>query len=145
MAIHAAYPPGVEIGLDDAARDERVMQWIDGLGERRGDAVAVAYDGESPCGAAWTRLFDDREVHGIVGVFGLGYPALLIAVAPEHRGKGHGKKLIGSISDDLSEQGFAGMTLCVSKSNTPAIALYKSTGLIEHSFDDKLILMVKPL
>jgi hypothetical protein len=83
MAMLAAYPPWSAISAQAAINDPRVMQWVHELGARRGDACAVRYDGDQAVGAAWTRLFDDQEVHGIVGVVGQNSPALLIAVAPE--------------------------------------------------------------
>jgi ribosomal protein S18 acetylase RimI-like enzyme len=156
MAMLAAYPPwsAMSVGRGRptyvaAINDPRVMQWVHELGARRGDACAVLYDGNRAVGAAWTRLFDDQEVRGIVGVVGQNSPALLssllVAVAPEHQGKGYGAQLIASLAAQVKSQGFPSISLSVSRANSPALALYHKTGFVEYSSDEKSVLMIKHL
>ena len=54
-----------------------------------------------------------------------------IAVDPEYRGKGIGKKLMNVVSDNLSNLGAKQISLMVRKSNEPAINMYEGLNYIK--------------
>lgn len=54
-----------------------------------------------------------------------------IAVAPEHRGRGHGAELLARIMDVARERGVKSMYLEVRTSNREAVALYRRFGFAE--------------
>jgi [ribosomal protein S18]-alanine N-acetyltransferase len=58
----------------------------------------------------------------------LGYPLLRIAVSPEARGQGLGRRLLEACQRDLAEEGLVHLYLEVRASNASAIRLYRSCG-----------------
>ncbi len=51
-----------------------------------------------------------------------------IAVYPEYRGKGIGRRLMEHVQQQAQQQGYKTMVLDVEKDNNPAISLYKKIG-----------------
>jgi [ribosomal protein S18]-alanine N-acetyltransferase len=97
-----------------------VMSW-----GRPGDAAVIAYDETGNVGAAWYRLFKEREP-------GYGFvdeqtPELSIAVVPSRRGKGFGEELLAALLARAKEGGFAQISLSVEPDN-PALRLYERHG-----------------
>jgi GNAT superfamily N-acetyltransferase len=86
------------------AEDEErpVYRYVQNWG-RAGDAGVMALDGPHAYGAAWYRLFTEREP-------GFGFvdpetPELTIAVVPSRRGKGAGKELLEALLAHARETG----------------------------------------
>ena len=99
-----------------------VMSW-----GRPGDAAVIAYGESGNVGAAWYRLFKEREP-------GYGFvdeqtPELSIAVVPSRRGKGYGDELLTGLLTQARKDGFAQVSLSVEPDN-PALRLYE-----RHGFD----------
>ena len=97
-----------------------VMTW-----GRPGDAAVIAYDEAGNVGAAWYRLFKEREP-------GYGFvdeqtPELTIAVVPSRRGKGYGEDLLAALLAQAKSEGFAQVSLSVEPDN-PALRLYQRYG-----------------
>ena len=97
-----------------------VMSW-----GRPGDAAVIAYDDAGNVGAAWYRLFKEREP-------GYGFvdeqtPELSIAVVPSRRGKGFGEELLAGLLAQAKRDGFEQISLSVEPDN-PALRLYERHG-----------------
>ena len=97
-----------------------VMSW-----GRAGDAAVIAYDEAGNVGAAWYRLFKEKEP-------GYGFvdeqtPELSIAVVPSRRGKGYGDELLGALLEQARKDGFRQISLSVEPDN-PALRLYERYG-----------------
>lgn len=97
-----------------------VMSW-----GRPGDAAVIAYDEAGNVGAAWYRLFREREP-------GYGFvdeqtPELSIAVVPSRRGKGFGEELLAALLRQAKKDGFEQVSLSVEPDN-PALRLYERHG-----------------
>jgi ribosomal protein S18 acetylase RimI-like enzyme len=97
-----------------------VMSW-----GRPGDAAVIAYDEAGNVGAAWYRLFKEREP-------GYGFvdertPELSIAVVPSRRGKGYGEELLAALLAQAKKDGFEQISLSVEPDN-PALRLYERYG-----------------
>jgi len=97
-----------------------VMNW-----GRPGDAAMIAYDETGNVGAAWYRLFKEKEP-------GYGFvdertPELSIAVVPSRRGKGFGDELLSALLGQARKDGFTQISLSVEPDN-PALRLYERHG-----------------
>jgi GNAT superfamily N-acetyltransferase len=100
------------------AEDEErpVYRYVQNWG-RAGDAGVMALDGPHAYGAAWYRLFTEREP-------GFGFvdpetPELTIAVVPSRRGKGAGKELLEALLAHARETGYAAVSLSAAKEQVP--------------------------
>lgn len=118
------------IGRDLPSRDEvlsnpQVLAFVEGWG-RPGDAGIVAECDLEPVGAAWIRVFDDDDPEG--GFVGGQTPELLIALVPEHRGKGVGGLLLTALIARAREDGMPSIGLNVPRANLPAVSLFRSHG-----------------
>jgi len=69
------------------------------------------------CGVILTSIVSDRVAH-----------ITQLCVAPEQRGRGLGRNMIGHAVRILRQRGFQGATLTVTLANTRAIQLYRSLG-----------------
>lgn len=128
MLLEAAYPPTERRpSNEEALRDPRIQQWLLDFGKVLGDLAVVAYDGDQPIGAAWCRVFDREQVHGIVGVVDEDIPALAIGVRSAYRGQGVGTSLLEKLCDVCRQKGFEAVSLAVGRSN-PALTLYERSG-----------------
>jgi ribosomal protein S18 acetylase RimI-like enzyme len=97
-----------------------VMSW-----GRAGDAAVIAYDDAGNVGAAWYRLFKEREPgYGFVDAQ---TPELSIAVVPSRRGKGYGEELLAALLAQAKKDGFEQISLSVEPDN-PALRLYQRHG-----------------
>jgi ribosomal protein S18 acetylase RimI-like enzyme len=102
--------------------------------------VVGEVDGE-PMGACWMRL--------IRGGAGLGYveddtPQLGIALLPEFRGRGFGRRLMLTALDAARAHGYRQVALTVHPQN-PAIRLYESCGFEKREVRSTYHLMVAML
>lgn len=127
MVYEAATPLGgrERPSKDDVLADPRVASFVEGWG-RPGDHGIVAECELEPVGAAWFRILDDDDPEG--GFVGGETPELLIALTPEHRGKGVGGLLLSALIAKAREEGMTSLGLNVPRSNLPAVALFRGHG-----------------
>lgn len=84
---------------------------------------------ENPLYRIFTAFCEDRIAgHSITVVCGGEADILSVAVRPEFRRKGIGRRLLEKTEAEASSSGASEIFLEVRKSNTPAIALYVSEG-----------------
>ncbi len=89
-------------------RERPTYRYVQNWG-RRGDAGVVALQGPHPAGAAWYRLFDERQP-------GFGFvdertPELTIAVVPSRRGRGVGKEMLTALLERARSDGYTQVSL----------------------------------
>jgi GNAT superfamily N-acetyltransferase len=105
----------------DAGLERPVYRYVQNWG-RRGDAGVLALDGAHPAGAAWYRLFSEREP-------GFGFidertPELTIAVVPSRRGHGTGKELLTALLDRARLDGHEQISLSAGAEQTDYYARF---------------------
>lgn len=130
-------PPPAPLRPRELLQDPRVAIYAEGWG-REGDIGIVGEVGGQPVGACWMRR--------IRGGAGLGYvdddtPQLGIALAPEHRGRGYGRRLMQAALEAARAHGYRQVSLTVHPGN-PAIALYESCGFEKRGMRNTYHLMV---
>jgi ribosomal protein S18 acetylase RimI-like enzyme len=117
-----------------------ITRYVNAWG-RNGDRALIALDDFHSVGAAWYRLYTEREP-------GFGFvdeqtPELTIGVVPSRRGKGIGSSLLDALLQRARKEGHKRISLSVEKSN-PAVHLYESRGFrAVHENDD--VVMVADL
>jgi ribosomal protein S18 acetylase RimI-like enzyme len=99
----------------DEDRERPVYRYVQNWG-RPGDAGVVALDGAHPAGAAWYRLFDQRQP-------GFGFvdertPELTLAVVPARRGRGIGREMLTALLDRARADGYEAISLSAAKEQT---------------------------
>jgi GNAT superfamily N-acetyltransferase len=106
----------------DEDSERPVYRYVQNWG-RAGDAGVIALDGPHPAGAAWYRLFDERE-HGF-GFVDERTPELTIAVVPSRRGKGVGKELLVALLERARDEGHHAISLSAAREQ---VAYYQQFG-----------------
>ena len=109
---------------------------------REGDRALIALDDFHSAGAAWYRLYTEREP-------GFGFvdeqtPELTIGVVPSRRGKGIGSELLDALLGQARKDGYERISLSVESTN-PAVHLYESRGFRSVRGDDGGSVMVAEL
>jgi ribosomal protein S18 acetylase RimI-like enzyme len=95
---------------------------IPGLQMHGGARVHLAYDGQQPIGVAICLVgFSSFRGKPLVNIHD-------IAVSPEARGQGVGRKLLAAVAADARELGCCKVTLEVRSDNVRAMGLYRSVG-----------------
>jgi ribosomal protein S18 acetylase RimI-like enzyme len=126
MLYEASY--AAENGVPDvsALREHPgLARYVEGWGDRTDlGVVACESDSGDPVGAAWLRLLTG-EAKGYAYVDDE-TPELAIAVAPDHRGRGLGGRLLRELLDAAAGR-FGAVSLSVRAEN-PALRLYERTG-----------------
>ena len=107
---------------------------------RPGDAGVVAFEGRNVFGAAWYRLFPEREP-------GFGFvdeqtPELTIAVVPGHRGRGAGAELLEALLARARRDGFRRLSLSAERGQT---GFYEQHGFVPSGEADGAVTMVVTL
>lgn len=104
--------------LSDRARENL----IPGLLKHGGARVFLAYDDHAPLGVAICMVgFSSFRGKPLINIHD-------IAVCPEARGKGVGRKLLNAIKDEAKSLGCCKVTLEVRSDNARAMGLYQSVG-----------------
>lgn len=143
MLTEAAAPLGKDRpSPEQLLSNPQVTAFVDGWG-RPGDHGIIAEAELEPVGAAWFRVFPDDDPEG--GFVGGETPELLIALAPEHRGKGVGALLLSALLDKAREERKTSIGLNVPRSNLPAVALFRSHGFAVRRERDGILTMQAPL
>ena len=93
-----------------------VYRYVQNWG-RPGDAGVVALEGPFAYGAAWYRLFDEREPG--FGFVDADTPELTIAVVPSRRGKGAGKELLEALLAQARADGYPAVSLSSAREQVP--------------------------
>lgn len=128
MLYEAAFPLQRERPPPEELLAKRsVAAFIDGWG-RPGDHGIVAEAEFEPVGAAWFRVFPEDDLEG--GFVGGETPEMLIALAPEHRGKGVGGLLLSALLGKAQEERMKSMGLNVPRANLPAVSLFRRHGFV---------------
>lgn len=127
---------------DEALADPRIAAFVDGWG-RPGDHGVVAECNLEPVGAAWFRIFDDDDPEG--GFVGGQTPEMLIALVPEHRGKGVGGLLLAALIEKARDEHMPSLGLNVPRSNLPAAALFRRFGFRSRRDANGILTMQLPL
>jgi GNAT superfamily N-acetyltransferase len=96
-------------------RERPVYRYVQNWG-RPGDAGVLALDGAHPAGAAWYRLFTERQP-------GFGFvdertPELTLAVVPARRGRGTGREMLTALLDRARVDGYDAISLSAAKEQT---------------------------
>lgn len=126
MLVEAAAPVGRDRpSPEQLLSNPQVTSFVDGWG-RPGDHGIIAEAELEPVGAAWFRVFPDDDPEG--GFVGGETPELLVALVPEHRGKGVGGLLLSALLEKAREEQKSTIGLNVPRSNLPAVALFRSHG-----------------
>lgn len=143
MVSEAAKPISRDVPTRDALlADPRVALFVDGWG-RVGDHGVVAECDFEPVGAAWFRIFDEGDAEG--GFVGGQTPELLIALVPEHRGKGVGELLMTALIAKARDEKMASVGLNVPRANLPAASLFRRLGFNTMREADGVLTMQLPL
>ncbi len=106
--------------------DLPVSRYVDRWG-RRGDTAVIGLEDATRVGAAWFRLYSDREA-------GYGFvddqtPELTVAVVPSRRHHGYGSALLTELLKRARAAGHHAISLSVEPGN-PAIQLYERHGFV---------------
>ena len=126
MLYEAAAPVGKERpSPEQLLSNPQVTAFVDGWG-RPGDSGVIAESDLEPVGAAWFRVFPDDDPEG--GFVGGQTPEMLIAIVPEHRGKGVGGLMLPVLLDRARAEEKESIGLNVPRHNLPAVALFRRHG-----------------
>ena len=116
-----------DVTLDDIKRDPDLIGHVVGFGRDRDLGVVAEIDAH-PVGAAWLRCFvpDLSDFSVFVDHH---TPELVVAVQPEHVGRGVGSSLLGALFE-LADDAFTSVVLS-SRADNPAVRLYERFGFRE--------------
>ena len=101
-----------------------ITRYVNAWG-RNGDRALIALDDFHAAGAAWYRLYSEREP-------GFGFvdeqtPEVAVSVVPSRRGRGIGSDLLDALIELAKEQGHAGLSLSVAD-DSPAMHVFAKQG-----------------
>jgi GNAT superfamily N-acetyltransferase len=109
-----------------------ITRYVNAWG-RDGDRALIALDDFHEVGAAWYRLYSEREPG--FGFVDAETPELTIAVVPSRRGKGAGKELLEALLAQAREAGFPAVSLSAAKEQVPYYERFgfETVGESEHA------------
>jgi ribosomal protein S18 acetylase RimI-like enzyme len=118
LDMYCRDPFGDSKPLSDTARENL----IPGLLKHGGARVFLAYEEKKPLGVAICMIgFSSFRGKPLINIHDL-------AVCPEGRGQGVGRKLLNAVKDEAKQLGCGKVTLEVRSDNTRAMGLYQSVG-----------------
>jgi len=113
----------------DILKEPEIEKYLKDWG-RDNDLALIAVDEScKTLGAVWIRLFSKDS--GGYGFVDEETPELGIALIPEVRGKGIGKKLMREMFQLAKSAGFKALSLSVNPQNVPALNMYEKNGFIK--------------
>jgi ribosomal protein S18 acetylase RimI-like enzyme len=129
----AAPPP-----LEELLTVSKVADYVEGWG-RKGDGGVIAELDDRPVGACWFRLMTAE--HPGYGFLAEDIPDLGLAVLPQHRGCGIGRRLLEGTILLARGQGFRSLGISVAEANRRARGLYESVGFVAVGREDDSLTM----
>lgn len=135
MLYQAIYVAEGEQPLNrDVLNEPSIEKYLKDWG-RADDHARIAVDGShKPIGAIWIRRFHrDDAGYGFVDEE---TPELSMAILPEYRGRGIGRKLLTEMADTARSLGYRALSLSVAAHNIPALRLYEKCGYTKVGEDD---------
>ncbi|MEU2253692.1 GNAT family N-acetyltransferase [Nocardia xishanensis] len=126
MLYEASHAAEQGLTVADLETIPALSRYVDGWGAE-GDLGVVGGPAESPCGAAWVRLF--TGANAAYGYVDDATPELAIAVAPSARGTGLGTAMLERLVADAAGR-YPAMSLSVREEN-PARRLYQRLGFAD--------------
>ena len=117
---------GPRHSLQDIIAIPDLAMYVAGWGRPGDGGVVAVTDAGERLGAAWYRLFDERE-HGY-GFVSPEVPELGIAVRAENRGRRLGQRLMEGLIRLATDEGRPALSLSVEEDNGRAIRLYERVG-----------------
>jgi ribosomal protein S18 acetylase RimI-like enzyme len=87
--------------------------------------LLIQHPSELPVGGAFVRLYPKAKAG--YGFIAEDIPELNLALLPDHRGHGHGTKLLKTLIKKVKAEGYTGISLSVDATN-PALRLYQKLG-----------------
>lgn len=109
---------------------EIIEQLIEGLRSHPTTMIFLAYGEQQAVGIATCFLgFSTFYARPLINVHDL-------AILPQHRGRGIGKKLLGAVEQKARELGCCKVTLEVQENNTLARRVYESSGFAQAVYGD---------
>jgi ribosomal protein S18 acetylase RimI-like enzyme len=115
-----------------------LAQW----GKRKWDTGVLAYRGSDPAGAAWFRLWTDKN--HINGYLDAKTPVIVIAVHEAHRRVGVGGRLLDALILSAKQQNIPQLSLSVTTDNH-ALHLYQQKGFKQVKQTDDMLMMIRRL
>jgi mycothiol synthase len=119
--IFAGHPENGSWSMEDL-RARLAQPWFDS-----GDLLMLEMHG-ALAGFCWLKV-EDRRDEGLVGEI------YVIGTAPEHRGRGLGRLLVGHALRRLRERGTRIAAIYVDEANFAAVSLYEDAGFHHHHVD----------
>lgn len=116
---------GVRPNFKQFRNTAQFRQWLDGWGKREGDTSAIAEIAGKSVGAAWYRYWTP-EMRSC-GFVDSATPEVCIGITRQHRSRGVGRMLIGSLIEKARSAGVPALSLSVDPNNY-ALNLYRSLG-----------------
>ncbi len=142
MLYNAVFvPPGHERLPDNIIEHPEISKYIRDFG-REGDKCFVAEADKELVGAIWVRHFN--ETNKAYGFVDPETPELSMAVSEKFRKNGIGTKLLGTMINALTLEGYKQVSLSVDIINY-AYDLYKKSGFQDYKKVDESITMILKL
>lgn len=140
LALHV--PEGAEPFPRSVLEQPELRRYVDGFGQAVGDVGRVAVVGGAEVGACWGRVMEaDAPGYGWVAD---DVAELTIALRPQWRGLGIGRRLIDEVLSALAARGDRRASLSVDPAS-PAVALYERCGFRPVGRNGTSITMVRDL
>ncbi|NEZ00148.1 GNAT family N-acetyltransferase [Bacillus shackletonii] len=118
----------------DILKEPAIEKYLKDWGRDTDRALISVNESNQPLGAIWIRLFSKED--GGYGFIDEETPELGIALIPEARGKGIGKKLMREMFQLAKSSGYKALSLSVNPQNVPALNMYEMNGFIKIGADD---------
>lgn len=127
-------PEGHQAPSRDILKEPNIEKYLKNWGDDH-DYALIALDGESrPVGAVWIRILNYENAG--YGFIDDDTPELGMAIMPQHRGQGIGKRLLSQMIVFARSNGYPALSLSVDPINKGAFHLYEKCGFEKVYQDD---------
>ncbi|WDV46279.1 GNAT family N-acetyltransferase [Clostridiaceae bacterium M8S5] len=140
MCYQAIYvPPNEEAPSKDILNVPKLKKYYENIGlDSDFGIVAIEKNTMKPIGAAWLRLFDEKnQGYGFIDSI---IPELSMAVDYAYRNKGMGSRLLKQLLEGCVKR-YPSISLSVDQSNY-AYDLYKKCGFLDMKIENKKVTML---